>query len=110
MGSNGLVDIDSHSEGFPPDILAVHQQLRTTVHDTVSGVGETNNYEMPTAELLRTAHHVDHIVDGTTIEQPVLRLARTPGDPAQGSRYPMLAPMATSWGGGVARSVHDGSG
>ncbi len=34
----------------------------------------------------------------------------SPSIRSESSLIPMLAPMATSWGGGVARSVHDGSG
>lgn len=44
-------DIDQYIAGFPPDIQAILQQIRQTVHEAAPDAQETISYQMPTFTL-----------------------------------------------------------
>lgn len=44
-------DMDQYIAGFPPDIQAILQQIRQTVHEAAPDAQETISYQMPTFTL-----------------------------------------------------------
>ena len=43
--------IDEYIAGFPPDVQAILQKIRTTIHTAAPQAAETINYQMPTFTL-----------------------------------------------------------
>lgn len=43
--------IDDYIAGFPPEVQAILQQIRATIHDTAPEATEAISYQMPTFKL-----------------------------------------------------------
>jgi uncharacterized protein YdhG (YjbR/CyaY superfamily) len=58
-------DIDEYIAGFPPDLQAILEKIRTTIREAAPDVGEKISYRMPTftlqGNLVHFAAHTKHI-------------------------------------------------
>ena len=50
-GPSTVASIDAYIAGFPPDIQAILQQIRATIHAAAPDAQETISYQMPTFTL-----------------------------------------------------------